>query len=97
MLGGSSDWGVNVAFSYVGPAVLRFTAPGAIEREAAVNVTLGETMPGLFELSFPHGLVQVSGAVRILVTLPDGQALGGEVGYLAESSLTFRRDRAGPP
>lgn len=85
-----------MAFSYVGPAVLRFTRADAIEREAAVSVTLGETMPGLFELSFPHDLPESHQAVRVRVLLPDGQVLGGEVGYLAASSLTFRGDRAGP-
>ncbi|UEB98644.1 hypothetical protein LIS66_27110 (plasmid) [Pseudomonas sp. HN2] len=84
-----------MAFSYVGPAVLRFIGADAIEREAAVNVTLGETMPGLFELSFPYDLAESLGASRVRVALPDGEVLGGAVGYLAASSLTFLRDRVG--
>jgi len=85
-----------VAFSYVGPAVLHFTRADALEREASAPVTLGETMPGLFELSFPHDLSESRQAVRVRVVLPGGQALGGEVAYLAASSLTFRGDRAVP-
>lgn len=84
-----------MAFSYVGPAALCFTGADAIEREASASVTLGETMPGLFELSFPHGQAEALGATRVRVILPDGQALGGEVRYLADSSLTFRSDRSG--
>jgi len=79
-----------VAFSYVGPAVLKFAQADGAEVEAAVSVTLGETMPGLFELSFPHALPAALGAKRVRVTLPSGEALGGEVRYLAASTLTFR-------
>lgn len=79
-----------MAFSYVGPAVLRFAQADGVERVADVSVTLGETLPGLFELSFPHGLPASLGAVRVKVTLPSGQALSGEVRYLAASTLTFR-------
>lgn len=96
MLSGLIKRGVSVTFPYVGPAVLRFAQADAIEREASVSVTLVETLPGLFELSFPYELPESRGAVRVLMVLHDGQALGGEVGYLSVSSLTFRRDRAGP-
>lgn len=85
-----------MAFSYVGPAALRFAGADAIERAASVNVTLGETMPGLFELSFPHDLAESKGALSVRVTLPDGQVMAGEVRFLAASSLTFRVDRSGP-
>ena len=81
-----------MAFSYVGQAVLKFSRADGAEVEAAVGVTLGETMPGLFELSFPHALESALGAKRVRVTLPSGEALGGEVRYLAASTLTFRAD-----
>lgn len=87
-----------MAFSYVGPAVLTFAQVDGGEAEAAVSVTLGETLPGLFELSFPYALPASLDAVRVRVTLPGGQGLGGEVRYLAASSLTFwSADRPGSP
>lgn len=88
--------GGKVAFSYVGPAVLRFVQADGREAEAAVGVTLGETLPGLFELSFPYALPASLGAAR--VTLPGGPGLGGEVRYLGASSLTFwSTDRPASP
>lgn len=79
-----------MAFSYVGPAVLWFVQAGGAHAEAAVSVTLGEVMPGLYELTFPHALPAALGATAVRVTLPDGERLTGTVGYLATSSLTFR-------
>ncbi|MFJ7111277.1 hypothetical protein ACIQU2_27430 [Pseudomonas sp. NPDC098740] len=85
-----------MAFSYVGPAVLTFAQVDGAEAEAAVSVTLGETLPGLFELSFPYALPASLDAVRVI--LPGGQGLGGEVRYLGASSLTFwSADRPGSP
>ena len=84
-----------MAFSYVGPAVLTFALADGSEAQAAVSVTLGETLPGLFSMSFPHALPASLGAVAVRVALPSGEALGGEVRYLAASSLTFWADRPG--
>lgn len=81
-----------MAFSYVGPAVLLFAQADGAESVAKVTTTLGETLPGLFELSFPHGLTAAVNAVHVSVTLPSGSTLAGPVRYLAASMLTFRAD-----
>lgn len=78
-----------MGFLYVGPARLAFTQADGGQATAAGSVTVNETMPGLFELTFAHDLPAAVGAVAIAIELPDGQALGGEVRYLARSSLTF--------
>jgi hypothetical protein len=85
----------RVAYSYVGPARLSFIQEDGAEPSADVSVTLGETMPGLFELSFPHALPAAQAAVWVRVRLPDGEERSGQVRYLAPSSLTFRADRSG--
>ena len=84
-----------MAFSYVGPARLSFVQEDGAELSADVSVTLGETMPRLFELSFPHALPAAQAAIWVCVRLPDGQQRSGPVRYLAPSSLTFRSDRSG--
>lgn len=85
----------RVTNSYVGPALLSFVQEDGAEPSADVSVTLVETMPGLFELSFPHALPAAQAAVWVRVRLPDGQERSGQVRYLAPSSLTFRTDRPG--